>query len=548
MRRSSSAFVLLVGSLVLLVSLYQPWQEASVREQDRNVASLLNLFSQRLTIDGWSSGIGEATALAALLLAAVAILALARPERSDRLPLGLCALVVGYFGLALAVQARSVAHQRDATTGGIEIEFQFAWGAYIGVAAAIAVLLAAGAMPRQELVSARSVVSSAALVLALGLLVAFLLPWARLPINAVRVGSLGIAEPPANVAAVLTLLLTCAWWRGVPDAWSKRVMLPGGVALFTAAAFSSITFLRTHMYGAWIGLALAIALAALPLARGIRVPSLRLPGYALATGGAATLLVFALFLPWQEACYERNGELGLFSGRCLSNNGWTTPPGSVAAILAIALALVVLDPRRLAASTLELGAGLALIVATLGFQLERHSGATTGFRAGLGSGAKVGLVAAAILLALVLVRQGRTKIDWGRAVVRLAPIVACSAYVAVVVLPWWGVLPDGVQSALSFAPLSWLTIAGALVGVRLLRLWVAQVPSVTANAHWLVLLPLALLALATLDLIRLRVEGLTWGRGTIVGLGLVLLLLGWVEKRDGLEELRLPEVLRIDRL
>jgi hypothetical protein len=259
------------------------------------------------------------------------------------------------------------------------------------------------------------------------------------------------------------------------------------------------------------------------------------------------MLVAALFLPWQELCYERDGGVGFFSGRCLSTNGWMTPPGSVAAILAIALALVVLDPRRFAASTLELGVALALVVATLGFQLERHSGATTGFRAEFGSGALVGLVATAIL-ALVLVRLGRPTIDWGRAVVRLAPIVTCAAYIAVVVLPWWGVLPDGVQSALSFAPLSWLTIAGALVGVRLLGRWVAQVPSATANAHWLMLLPLALLALATVDLARLRDEGLTWGRGTIVGLCVVLLLLGWVEKRDGLERLRLPEVLRIDRV
>ena len=430
MRRSSSAFVLLVGSLVLLVSLYQPWQEASVREQG-DVADLLDLFGRSLTVDGWSSGIGEATALAALLLAAVAILALARPELADRLPLGLCALVVGYFGLALAVQARSVAHQRDVMTRGIDVEFQFAWGAYLGVGAALAVLLAAAAMRRQELLPARSFPSCAALALAIGLLVAFLLPWARTP-TAVGVEFLGIAHPPAVVAAVVTLWLSCAWWRGVPDAWSMRLMLPGGVALFTAAAFSSITFLRSHLYGAWIGLALAVVLAALPLALGIRIPSLRLPGYALATAGAAMLFVFALFLPWQGLCYERDGELGFFSGRCLSTNGWTTLPGSVAAILAIALALVVLDPRRLAASTLELGAGLAIVVATLGFQLERHSGAITGFRAEFGSGAIVGLVAAAILLALVLVRQGRPTIDRGRAVVRLAPIVACSAYIAVV--------------------------------------------------------------------------------------------------------------------
>ena len=327
-------------------------------------------------------------------------------------------------------------------------------------------------MRRQELVPARSVLSSAALVLAIGLLVAFLLPWARLP-TPVRVESLGIAEPPATVAAVLTLWLMCAWWRGVPDAWSKRVLLSGGVALFTVAAFSSLTFLRTHLYGAWIGLALAIALVALPLARGSRVPSVRLAGYALATGGAATLLVLALFLPWQELCYERDGELDLsrdaasqrtagrphrdpwqrsWRSRSCSRTGPASPRG--------------VDARA--------RSGVALVVATLGFQLERHSGPTTGFRAEFGSGAIVGLVAAGILLALVLVRQSRPSIDRGRAVVRVAPMVACAAYVAVVVLPWWGVLPDGVQSALSFAPLSWLTIAGALVGVRLLRLWVAR--------------------------------------------------------------------------
>ena len=153
MRRSSSAFVLLVGSLVFLVSLYQPWQEASVHEQ-QDVAGLLNLFGRTLTVDGWSSGIGEAAALAALLLAAVAILALARPELADRLPLGLCALVVGYFGLAVAVQARSVAHQRERHYEGHDVDFQFAWGSYLGVAAAIAVLLAAAAMRRQELVPA----------------------------------------------------------------------------------------------------------------------------------------------------------------------------------------------------------------------------------------------------------------------------------------------------------------------------------------------------------------------------------------------------------
>ena len=128
------------------------------------------------------------------------------------------------------------------------------------------------------------------------------------------------------------------------------------------------------------------------------------------------------------------------------------------------------------------------------------------------------------------------------------PIAACVAYLAVVVLPWWGVLPRGLQLALRFGPISWLTIAGVLLAIRLLCAWARQIADTSANTEGLVLLPTALLGVAALDLIRLREGGLTWAGGAVVGLCLLLMLLGRIEQREGLESFRIPEILRVDRL
>jgi hypothetical protein len=117
-----------------------------------------------------------------------------------------------------------------------------------------------------------------------------------------------------------------------------------------------------------------------------------------------------------------------------------------------------------------------------------------------------------------------------------------------VVVPWWKVLPGGVQSALRFAPVSWLTIAGVLLAVLLLCLWCAQIAGDWSGARLLAAIPLGLLALAALDLIRLRADGMSWGRGAIVGLCLLLTALGRAEQREGLENFRVPEILRVDRL
>ena len=84
----------------------------------------------------------------------------------------------------------------------------------------------------------------------------------------------------------------------------------GGVALFTVAAFSSLPFsaricTAPGSVSRWPSRSLHCRWRAAIVFRAC------VCGIALATGGAATLLVLALFLPWQELCYERDGELDL---------------------------------------------------------------------------------------------------------------------------------------------------------------------------------------------------------------------------------------------
>src|SRR5712691_11847362 len=166
MRRLSSA-LLLVGGLLVLASLYLPWQEASCNSAQCGAGLLGGFVAETQSVDGWSSQVGAATALVALLLAAVAGVALLRPWLATRLPLGLCALLAGYFAFAVAAVARSNAHYRE--LGSRALHFHYAYGAYLGVAGGIVALLAAAALHRDELVRDRSLSRVAALALVVGL-------------------------------------------------------------------------------------------------------------------------------------------------------------------------------------------------------------------------------------------------------------------------------------------------------------------------------------------------------------------------------------------
>ena len=58
--------------------------------------------------------------------------------------------------------------------------------------------------------------------------------------------------------------------------------------------------------------------------------------------------------------------------------------------------------------------------------------------------------------------------------------------------------------------------------------------------RWSLLLPLSL--------IGERQYSLNWGGWIVVVTSVLLALLGWLERRGGLERFRVPELLRVDRL
>ena len=94
----------------------------------------------------------------------------------------------------------------------------------------------------------------------------------------------------------------------------------------------------------------------------------------------------------------------------------------------------------------------------------------------------------------------------------------------------------------------WYATAGVLLTLHLLRRWLEFVGGPSGRAEELVLLPLGVLGLTALALIHERGNGMTWGGWILVGLSVVLTLFGWIEQRGDLEGLRVPDVLRVDRL
>lgn len=567
MKRSLPHLFLLAAPALLLVSLNLPWQEApcggstaSYFSGDQGTtAGLRNLFADSCfyhRVDGWSS-VGQVAALSALLLAFLAAAALARPKLRERLPLGQCALATAYFTSALVVQTRLDARQTGRGLAGGH--FHYAYGAYVGVAAGILALLGAAVLRRDELLFYPPRRAWAALGGAVALLAAFLLPWTTSRLfwsstssgagAAVHLSSLGIADASGVIAAVAALRFVVVRWRDGAEAWLERSALSATALLFVAAAFT-VSFTATRAYGAWSGLALAAAIVLLTLVDRPRSKSVVWPPWqTIGAGAALAVFVTSLFLPWQQACYPARREfaqLGV-SGRCISSNGWTLET-SVAVLLALGLVVVALAPRLLSISSTELGVGFALLVATLGFRLE--TGLSDGVRFNLGYGSIIGLAAAALVVGLALARSRLPRINANRAVTALPAIVVSAAYVAVVVLPWWNVLPSQLWSVLviSLTRISWMTIAAALLGLRLACLWVARLEDDSRSADELIVLPIGLAVLAVLDAVHFGIADITWNTGILEGLAVSLAVLGAIEGAGGFQKVRIPGILRIDRI
>jgi hypothetical protein len=557
MRRAWPSLFLLSGCVLLLVSLYLPWQEPASGSVIRGLfltqggptAALPNLFSGegQPSIDGWASRVSPAAALSALLLAVSAAAALVRPSRRAGIPLGQLALVAGYFSVAVAIDTLSLVARLDVPP----VTLHLAYGAYLGLAAIGYLVVAAGMRWRSYLDWRPFAGRPAVLLLAAGLLVSFLLPWGReFPDGS---NDDGIATPPAAIAAVLALRLLVVAWRGNPAASRERILLPFAVALFTGAAVGIETFGGSHTYGAWLGLGFAVTLLGV-VAAGASVPwptrsewrelGTRPAWRELGIAATAVVLVSSLFLPWQTECFDKAVDFE-FAGRCVSDDNWGTS-GTTAAVLAVILVLSILVRRTRGVPIVELAAGIALFVATRGFGLLEDQGG--GFRLEFGKGSTIGFAASAAIVALTVWRLRPSRPDWGAVRLAALPILACAGYLAIVVVPFWYVLPRHWQSAIGLAPLSWLTVAGILLVIHLIALWFKRALRDEMSAQPLLVIPLALLALAGVDLVRLRDDGVGWGGGLVLGLCAFLALAGWFEQGEGVRRVRIPEILRIDRL
>jgi hypothetical protein len=130
---------------------------------------------------------------------------------------------------------------------------------------------------------------------------------------------------------------------------------------------------------------------------------------------------------------------------------------------------------------------------------------------------------------------------------RLIPVAASIACLCAIALPVWAALPDRWSPQVEVLG-GWYAIAGVLLALHLLRRRFEFVGGPRRRARELVLLPLGVLSLTALALIHERDTGMIWGGWILVGLCIVLTLFGWIEQRGDLDGLRVPEVLRVDRL
>jgi hypothetical protein len=391
-----------------------------------------------------------------------------------------------------------------------------------------------------------------AAALAVGLLGALLLPWrAGGFAQSVRVSELGIADSSGAIAAVAALGLLLTVWARAGERTLELVGLALVALLFAGAAFT-VGFGAGHADGAWIGLACALLAAAVLLADSslLRWPD-RPSAYKGATVIAGAALVTSLFLPWQTACYGQTADLRSLgvAGRCVSSSGLGLA-GSLAGLLTVVLvfAFVTSGTGERVVSRFELVTGVGVLVATLGFQLQTGSG--SGVRLGIGYGAIIAFVAAAVLGALVFA-EARWRWDGVKAAApSLLPVVLGVFYVTDVVLSWWwDVLPrvSWLGFIPSFAPVSWLTLGSALLGIRLVYLWARQSRGSDRGPE-LVLVSLALVVLGVLQAVPLPTVQLDWYGGVLLGASLSLTVFALIEERGGLRELRVPDILRVDQI
>jgi hypothetical protein len=539
MRSRLPLLALLASALTFLVSLFLPWIGRTVPSTSALFISpqAIGTLFEGGHLEGWVSGAGDVAVLLVIAVVLAAVAALRSPELAARLPIGSLSVALGYFAAAVAVEVHTLSPILiGGFTGSPPRASHTTWtyGSFLGLAVAGIAVLSGLAYRRRELLRPPPGAADAiGLILGLALLGAFLLPWIGVAGHAETHSPHGIENPAAAIAVLALILGGSRLQREAGRRWRLAVAI--AIAVLTGGAASAIGLVGTQLYGAWIGVGLAVSLVAVEASRAwpVRLPVLP-RGLAMLRVGAAAALIVALFLPWQEL-----RDAGVNGG----TDGWYSPIGAAAGAVCLLLlatqALPVLETYVLDAVVASV-----VFVSVLATTFREES---VIYR--IGYGAFVGIAAAGVLLIATVAPLRPGRVDPRRALVRAVPLAASVLCVAAVVVPAWFVLPEG--WTYEAVPLyGFFSATGVLVGLYLVRLWVLQVRGPGGTPGRLTLVPLVLLTLASLELIRFRKGEVIWGAVILVGLCLLLAVLGWIEESGGgLESFRVPDAIwRVDRL
>ena len=213
MNRRLPLWVLLASSLVFLASLFLPW-----RDTTSNVVfgdqGFLNLLAGG-SVDGWLALAGDVAVLLVVTIVLATVAALRRPQLAVRLPIGGLGVALGYFAFAVAVEVHTLTREFGGGFTGRPPTPHSGWtyGFYLGLSSAGVAALSALAFRSAEPLRVRGAADAVAIVLGLGLLISFLLPW----FEAGGPAGIGIHGIETGAAAIAALVLIprrrMAAWR-----------------------------------------------------------------------------------------------------------------------------------------------------------------------------------------------------------------------------------------------------------------------------------------------------------------------------------------------
>jgi hypothetical protein len=310
------------------------------------------------------------------------------------------------------------------------------------------------------------------------------------------------------------------FWFGTPRPLTRTT----AAAVILVLVIGGFSVLGTHMhwpYQAWLAIGCAVGLLALAVASNRERPLAALGRADAVALTGATVLLASLFFNWQGSC-------GFGPTRtCYVSNAWG---GGLTGGLVGILVVLLLGFRYLSP---ELAVTIAIYVLGAGLAYTAHGT--------LGYGAFVGFAGAA----LVLVAVGLQPTKRIRAGVRLIPVAASLAFLAIPV----ATLTDRLSVDIEING-AWRLVlfeaAAIVVALRLIGRWLTG-PAADVE---LLVLPVALLALTSLDLGERQHHYLIGWEGWLgLALSVLLVVLGWLGQRGSLDNFRIPdEIWRVDRI